>query len=99
MAPCAQNNQQEPTLSTDDTSSRHQRLAHLSKVAMPPAGSAEAERMSVTFDKLNSDPRHRKAMKEMHERAIGTLNAQLKSGAGYAADQTVRHFLAEFKTA
>ena len=83
---------------SDSDSSRRERLAYLSKVVMPAPGSPEAERARATFAKLNSDPRHRKAMKEMHERAIATLAAQLQSGAGYPADQTVRHFLSEYNT-
>ena len=63
---------------------------------MPAPGSVEAAEAKAIFAKLNSDPRHRKGMREMHERAIATLNAQLQSGAGYPADRTVRHFLSEF---
>lgn len=81
---------------SDHNSSRRERLGHLHKVSMPAPGTQEAEQLRATFAKLDANPRHRKAMKDMHERAVATLNAQLQSGAGYPADQTVRHFLGEY---
>ena len=81
---------------SDNDSSRHERLTYLHKVSMPAPGTPEAGRAKANFAKLNADPRHRQAMKDMHERAVATLNAQLRSGAGYTADQTLRHFLGEY---
>lgn len=75
---------------------RKSRLGKLAPHIKPTPGSAVAARQDGLFDKLWSDPQRRKAVKAMHEQAMATIQAQLRSGAGYEADKVLRHFLGEY---
>lgn len=74
------------------------RMSEFTPHIKPPPGSPAEKHQQALFSKLWKDPKHRKAVKEMHERAMGTLEAQQRSGAGYAADKALRHFQMEYNT-
>lgn len=74
------------------------RMSELSPHIKPPPGSPAEKHQQALFSKLWKDPKHRKAVKEMHERATSTFEAQQRSGAGYAADKALRHFQMEYNT-
>lgn len=74
------------------------RMSELTPHIKPPPGSPAEKHQQALFSKLWKDPKHRKAVKEMHERATSTLEAQQRSGAGYAADKALRHFQMEYNT-
>ena len=83
---------------TDDPTDRPHRMAELVPHIKPPPGSAAELHEKALFSKLWKDPKHRKAVKAMHERAMATLEAQQRSGAGYEADKVLRHFQKEYNT-
>jgi hypothetical protein len=66
-------------------------------IKSPPDSPAE-DHQKALFNKLWSDPKHRKTAKEMHRQATATLQAQLRSGAGYEADKVLRQFLLEYNS-
>ncbi len=83
---------------TDDPADRPHRMAELVPHIKPPPGSAAELHQKALFNKLWKDPKHRKAVKAMHDRAMATLEAQQRSGAGYEADKVLRHFQKEYNT-
>lgn len=71
---------QEGALNSDDPDDRQHRMAELVPHVKPPPGSAAEQHQNALFNKLWKSPKHRKAVKEMHERAMATLLAQQQSG-------------------
>lgn len=85
-------------VSANNTEDRSSRLAKLVPHVKPALGSDAQVRQDALFKKLWKDPQHRKNVKAMHEKAMATIQAQLRSGAGYEADKVVRHFLQEYNS-
>lgn len=83
-------------MTTDDTDDRQHRMAELVPHIKPAPGSPAEKHQNALYSQLWKDPKHRKAVKEMHERAMATLLAQQQSGAGYEADRVLRHFQQEY---
>lgn len=77
---------------------RQSRLSKLAQHVKPTLGSAAEASQQAFFNKLWADPRHRKNVKAMQEQATATIQAQLRSGAGYEADKVLRHFLMEYNS-
>ncbi|VDO08637.1 unnamed protein product, partial [Brugia timori] len=83
-------------VSASNPEDRPSRRAKLVPHVKPTAGSDAQVRQDAHFNRLWKDPEHRKNVKAMHEKAMATIQAQLRSGAGYEADKAVRHFLREY---
>lgn len=87
---------EERHLATDKNDGRQNRMVELVPHNKPPPGSAEALDEKAMFAKVWQSPKHRKAIKAMHEKAMATFHAQQRSGAGYEADKVLRHFQQEY---
>lgn len=85
-------------MDTADSDNRWHRMEAFVPHIKPPPGSPAEAHQKAMFSKLWKDPKHRKAVKAMHERAMATLEAQQRSGAGYEADKALRHFQQEYNT-
>ena len=83
-------------MSANNPDDRPSRLTKLVPHIKPTLGSDAQVRQDALFKRLWKDAKHRKNVKAMHERAMATIQAQLRSGAGYEADQVLRHFLQEY---
>lgn len=83
-------------MSENNPEDRPSRLAKLAPHIKPTLGSDARVRQDALFKRLWKDPEHRKSVKAMHEKAMATIQAQLRSGAGYEADKVLRHFLQEY---
>lgn len=83
-------------MSAEIPDDRKARLAGLEPHIKLRSGSAAQVRQEAFFKKLLENPLHRKNVKAMHEKAMATIRAQMRSGAGYEADIVLRHFLGEY---
>lgn len=83
-------------MSANTPEDRPSRLAKLVPHIKPTLGRDAQVRQDALFKMLWKDPEHRKNAKAMHEKAMATIQAQLRSGAGYEADKVLRHFLLEY---
>lgn len=83
-------------MSANNSDDRPSRLAKLVPHIKPIPGSDTQIRQDELFKRLWKDPKQRKNVKAMHEKAMATIAAQLRSGAGYEADKVLRHFLQEY---
>lgn len=86
-------------MSANNREDRSPRLAKLVPHTKPILGSDAQVCQDALFNRLWEDPKNRKNAKAMHEKAMATIQARLRSGAGYEADKAPRHFLKDYNIA
>jgi hypothetical protein len=80
-------------LNSDD---RETRLNELLKLSRPNRGAPEREKHDTTMNRMWANPQVRAKSKEMHKKAVATIQAQQESGAGYTSDIALREFQMEY---
>lgn len=80
-------------LNSDD---RETRLNELLKLSRPNRGTPEREKHDTTMNRMWAKTQVRAKSKEMHKKAIATIQAQQESGGGYPSDIALREFQMEY---
>lgn len=75
---------------------RHTRAKHLNALARPHKNTPGSELHQKQLNRIWNTPEKRAQVKEMHQKAVATINAQFESGAGYPSDIALREFLMEY---
>ena len=75
---------------------RKKRMESLIPLIRPQKGTAARKAYDAQFNELWRNPGVRSHVKQMHQTAVATLDAQQASGAGYPSDQALREFQREY---
>ena len=76
--------------------SHQDRMAEIGFWTVPPEGSERRKKLDAYVEKHKDDPKRKKLIKEMFEKATALVTVQKESGAGFSADRQLREYNLEY---